>query len=606
MEYRKINVILGWLVFAIATFVYVSTVEPTASFWDCGEYIATANRLEVGHPPGAPTFLLIGRVFSMLASPENVAYTINVLSALCSSFTIMFLFWTISAFGRKLATIRGEELNEGKTWAIFGSALVGSLAYTFSDTFWFSAVEGEVYAMASLLIAIVFWAILKWEQVANEPYADRWIIFIAYMIGLSVGVHLLSLLAIPAIAFVVYFKRYEPSAQGMAITGLIGVAVLGLVQNVIIPQVVNIASKFELFFVNSVGMPFNSGAILFLLLLTTGIIAGLYWTHQQRKPIVNTAILAFTAILIGYSSFAVILVRSQANTPIDENNPENMVNLLAYLNRDQYGTWPLLTGHYFNSTLDPQEPYTDGDPVYYPDEESGEYLISDSRKKSIPNYSKETTGFFPRMWSPQQKHIREYKKWSDFKGKRITVRDVTGQQKTIQKPRFSENMRYFGKYQIGHMYFRYFMWNFAGRQNDTQGHGGFRDGNWLTGIPFLDKFRLGNQEELSDDMLSHKARNELYMLPLLLGLIGLMFQFIRDPKNAFVVTLLFFFTGLAIIVYLNQYPIQPRERDYAYAASFYAFAIWIGLGVYALYEGLSKYGQNKLTAGAVTLTCLLL
>ncbi|GAB5538532.1 MAG: hypothetical protein Salg2KO_06350 [Salibacteraceae bacterium] len=600
MNYQRWNNILGWLVFAIAAVTYISTLEPTASFWDCGEYIATSYRLEVGHPPGAPTFLLVGRLFSMFAQPENVAYMVNLISALSSAFTILFLFWTISALALKIfrrSNGDGTTLSAGDQTAIFGSAIIGALAYTFSDTFWFSAEEGEVYALSSMMTAITFWAILKWEQKANEPKADRWIILIAYLIGLSIGIHLLNLLAIPAIAYVIYFKKYKPNLRGIVITGAVGVFALGGIQGFIIPGIVSMAAKFEFAFVNTFGAPFHSGSIIFIFLLLGAIVYGIFFTIQKNKPTWNTALLSLLVLIIGYSSFTLIMIRSNANTPIDENNPENLVNLLAYLNREQYGESPLAYGQQFNSPLDPQDQYLDGDPVYYPDERTGKYELADDRKSSKPNYHPDFKTFFPRMWSTKKNHVKAYKQWSDFKGRPTKYRDPSGRTQTINKPTFIENMRYFFNYQVGWMYFRYFMWNFSGRQNDHQGHGGFEDGNWLTGISFIDEAHVGNQKELPQFALNQKARNFFYALPFILGLLGMIFHFRKHKEYAWVVLLLFFFTGLAIVLYLNQYPFQPRERDYAYAGSFYAFAIWIGFGVLALYDAArnldtKEFGQS--------------
>ena len=611
MNYQKWNNILGWLVFAIAAYTFVSTVEPTASFWDCGEYIATSYRLEVGHPPGAPTFLLVGRLFSMFASPENVAYSVNLISALSSAFTILFLFWTITALGRKLFSAKGssEELTQGDTIAVFGSAIIGSLAYTWSDTFWFSATEGEVYALSSMITAITFWAILKWESIAHEPKANRWIILIAYLVGLSIGIHLLNLLAIPAVAYVIYFKKFKPNIKGLIIAGVAGVITLGGIQSFIIPKVVSWAASFEFVMVNSFGLPFHMGSVIFIVLMLGAVVFGIQYTMKKNKPIWHTALLSFLVLIIGYSSFVLIMIRSNANTPIDENNPENLVNLLSYLNREQYGDFPLLYGQYFNSPLDKETPYLDGDPVYYPDVRTGKYELADDRKNSKPNYEDEFKSFFPRMWSPKKNHVKAYKQWSGFEGKPVKYRDSRGQMSTIRKPKFSENISFFFKYQIGWMYFRYFMWNFSGRQNDTQGHGNFQDGNWMTGVPFIDEAHVGNQDELPSYLENQKARNFFFVLPLILGLLGMLFHFKADKRNAWVVLLLFLFTGLAIVVYLNQYPYQPRERDYAYAGSFYAFAIWIGFGVLALYDAarnltIKDLGQTigMTVGGALALT----
>ncbi len=611
MNYQKLNNLVGWLVFAVAAFTYTSTVEPTASFWDCGEYIATSYRLEVGHPPGAPTFLLVGRLFSMFVAPENVALAVNMISALSSAFTILFLFWTITALARKLFLMRSEEeeLSMGNTFAILGAAIVGSLAYTWSDTFWFSAVEGEVYALSSMMTAITFWAILKWETKVHEPKADRWLILISYLIGLSIGIHLLNLLAIPAIAYVVYFKKYKPSLPGILIAGAIGVVTLGGIQSLIIPGIVSWAAGFEFIMVNSLGLPFHMGSAIFMVLMLGAIVFGIYYTIKKNMPVWNTALLSLLVLIIGYSSFVLIMIRSNANTPIDENNPENLVNLLAYLNREQYGDFPLLYGQYFNTPLDRQEPYLDGDPVYFPNEKTGKYEIADDRKNSIPNYEDEFEAFFPRMWSPKKNHVRAYKEWSDFEGKPVKYRDARGQNITVRKPTFGENMRFFFRYQVGWMYFRYFLWNFTGRQNDTQGHGNFMDGNWMTGIDFIDEAHVGNQEQLPSYLQDQKARNFFFALPLIIGLLGMLFHFRSDLQGAWVVLLLFFFTGLAIVLYLNQYPFQPRERDYAYAGSFYAFAIWIGFGVLALYDAARNLTQKELgqtigwaIGGAVAIT----
>ena len=603
MNYSKLNTIGGWIVFFIAAFVYISTMEPTSSFWDCGEFIATSYKLEVGHPPGAPLFLMIGRVFSMFATPETAAYWVNMISALSSAFTIMFLFWTITYFARKISVGNNlDELTDGKMIAVLGSGLVGSLAYAFSDTFWFSAVEAEVYAMSLLFTAIVFWGILRWEEEADKPHSSRWIVFISYMVGLSIGVHLLNLLAIPALAFVYYFKKHKVTPKGIAITALVGVLILGFVQKGIIPGVVKMASLFELMFVNSLGMPFQSGVLFFIFGLGAAVAYGIYFTHKKGHVLYNTILLSLAVILIGYSSYAMISIRSLANPPMDENNPENVFNLLSYLNREQYGSQPILTGQQFNTPLNAQEPYADGNPVYSQDFKKGVYYVSDDRKASVPNYAKEFTAFFPRMWSSDNKHVKAYKNWSNFKG-----RPVRYNGKTINKPTFGENLTYFFNYQVNWMYFRYFFWNFGGKQNDTQGHGSFTDGNWISGISVLDNMRLGNQDVLPDHWENNPARNTFFLLPFFLGLLGLVYHIKKDKKDFSIVAMLFFFTGLAIIIYLNQYPFQPRERDYAYGGSFYAFAIWIGIGVYALFDTLQEQAKmnGKMAAIASTLICLL-
>jgi hypothetical protein len=633
-EYKKFNNIIGWLVFLLASVVYILTCEPTTSFWDCGEYISTAYKLQVGHPPGAPFFQLLGRFFSLFAFGDTslVAFTINVMSALCSSATILFLFWTITAFGRKIVLVRGE-MNRGNMLAVMGAGLVGSLAYAFSDSFWFSAVEGEVYAMSSLFTAVVFWAIMKWEEKADEQHADRWLIFIAFLVGLSIGVHLLNLLAIPAITFVYYFKRFKTTRKGLVITSIVAVGLLGIVQSIIIPQVVNLLGKFELFFTNSLGLPFDVGAIFYALVLTAAIVFGLQYTIRKGKVFANTMILCFTFIIIGYSSFMMLVIRSQANTPIDENNPEDAISLLSYLNREQYGTWPVLYGQYFNAPLDRNEPYKDGSPVYkrsyiVMDGEkqvkvfdrgrdakkfidstgnkytlSKKYLVTDDRKQSIPNYDEKYCTIFPRMWSAGQ--ANEYKQWVDIKGKVVDGKTLIGTDGT-PVPSFGENLSFFFKYQLNYMWFRYFMWNFSGRQNDIQGHKEVIYGNWITGIPFIDKSLVGEQDGLPEALKNNKGRNVYYMLPFLLGIIGLIYHYRSHRKDMLVVGLLFLLTGIAIQVYLNVYAYQPRERDYAYVGSFYAFAIWIGLGAMALIDFASRYTKRTTAAIAVTAATLVL
>lgn len=647
MNFKKLDIIGGWIAFAIATYTYVMTMEPTVSFWDCGEFIACSYKLQIGHPPGAPLFLIIGRIFSMFAEPENAAYMINLISALSSSFTILFLFWTISALGKKLVN-RNGDWNAGKIITVLGASMVGSLAYAFSDTFWFSAVEAEVYAMSSLFTAIVFWGILRWEQVADKPGSDRWLVFIAYMMGLSIGVHLLNLLAIPAIAFVYYFKKYQPNIKGIIVTALVSVIILGFVQKGVIPGIVEMAGNFELIFVNSFGLPFNTGVFIHALLLLGTLVYSFFLTHDKEdkkyplmislmalallvgsfsplgiivaggvlgifmflprvdKVQVNTALLCLSVIILGYSSYGMVLVRSSANPPMDENDPENMFSLLSYLNREQYGSQPLLYGHYFNTPLDNSQPYKDGDPAYFADKENGKYIIADDKKQSVPNYASEFMTIFPRMWSQEGNHVSAYKQWSDFKGKPIRYKTVSGKVETINKPRFSENLKFFFSHQVGWMYWRYFFWNFVGRQNDIQGHGGISQGNWLSGIDFVDRMRLGDQKAVPDSLKDNKARNHFYFLPLILGLFGLFFQFNKSKRDFALVTMLFFFTGLAIILYLNQYPYQPRERDYAYAGSFYAYAIWIGLGVLGIVDFLTKKGRmtQVIAGGLATVMCL--
>jgi hypothetical protein len=599
-NYRLLNNVAGWVAFVIAAITYLSTIEPTASFWDCGEFITTSYKLEVGHPPGAPFFMILGRFFSLFAGPSQVAMMINSLSALASAFTILFLFWTITHLARKM--VSAETLTTGQTIAILGSGMVGALAYTFSDTFWFSAVEGEVYASSSLITAVVFWAILKWENVADEPHANRWIIFIAYIVGLSIGIHLLNLLAIPAIVFVYYFKKYRVTRNGIIASFLISMIILALIMYVIIPGVVTIATWFELMFVNGFGLPFNMGAVFYAILLVSLIVLGIRYTIRKKLVLWNTVLVSLTVILIGYSSFAMIVIRSSANTPMDQNSPDNVFSLLGYLNREQYGDRPLVFGPYYNTPLDRNNPYVNDKPYYI--KKDGKYVVADMRQK--PNYDSNYTTFFPRMWSRQSDHIADYKSWGNISGKPVTYADEEGQAQTIQLPTFGENLRFFINYQVVHMYWRYFMWNFVGRQNDIQGHGDIVNGNWISGINFIDSARLGDQSSLPDSLKNNKGRNTYYFLPLLLGLIGAFYHYKRHQRDFWVVMLLFIMTGLAIVVYLNQYPHQPRERDYAYAGSFYAFAIWIGLGVAALIDALKRRIPETVSAVGITVISLVL
>ncbi|MGP1514550.1 MAG: protein O-mannosyl-transferase family [Bacteroidales bacterium] len=602
-KYKLINNCIGWAVFLVASIVYLMTAEPTASWWDCGEYIATTNKLEVGHPPGAPTFQLIGRLFALLAGNDvsKVALMINSMSAICSGLTILFLFWTITLLSKKFVPLENrEKMTTAQMIAVFGSGIVGALAYTFSDTFWFSAVEGEVYAMSSCFTAIVFWAILKWDEQAEDSHNLRWLVLIAFLIGVAIGVHLLNILTIPAITYIIYFKKYpQTTKKGLILTGIVSLLVVAMVMYFIIPEIVNIASYFEAFFVNSIGLPFNSGTIVYFILLFGLIIYGLYWTKKKVKPIFNTAILSVLFLILGYSTFATLIIRANANTPINENAPKDAVSLLTYLNREQYGTVPLLYGPYYTAQV---KRSSDGGADY---NLSTKYV----KDRAIGKYKKIKRAFsskwddkgctiFPRMYSTDEgrRHIQYYKMW------------IGKSEDDYSKPSFVQNLTYFFRYQVNHMYWRYFMWNFVGRQNDIQSYGlnyesspaeasnGQKDlvhGNWISGIKFLDAIRLGPQSGLPSDLQNNEGRNTLYFLPLLLGLAGLIYQIKRNGKSAFVVFLLFFMTGLAIVLYLNQSPCQPRERDYAYAGSFYAFAIWIGMGVFAICDWLKKIRLNE-------------
>jgi len=663
-RFKLLNNVFGWVAFAIAALTYLLTIEPTASFWDCGEFISTAFKLDVGHPPGAPFFMLTGHFFSLFAKDiTQVAVMVNSMSAICSAFTILFLFWTITHIAHKVIINTDEDYTLGNVIAILGSGMVGALAYTFSDTFWFSAVEGEVYAYSSLFTAMVFWAILKWERVYKETGSDKWLILIAYLMGLSIGVHLLNLLAIPAIVLVYYFRNFKPSTRGIIIAMSISLAILGFVLYGLIPGFVEVASWFELLFVNKLGFAYNTGLYIYII-LTVGIIAWAIYESMSHKSIlrtsisfvlaisivgipflgnhifvgllliigmaayfyffktkidyrwINTILVMVTVLLIGYSSYAVIVIRSSAKPTMDQNSPDNVFSLKYYLNREQYGDRPLFYGPVYNA---PVKLNIEGN-MCVPVQKQGEAQYS-PKAKSSPTEKDEyvITGyktdyvmdekfnmFFPRMYSTSPQHIEAYKTWGQVSGESVTF-DYCGQQRTEVKPSFGENLRFFFDYQVEFMYWRYFMWNFVGRQNDIQGYGEIDRGNWISGIGFIDYFLVGDQTNLPEEMAQNKARNTYYLLPLILGIFGLLFLIYGGEKGKqgfWITALLFFLTGLAIVIYLNQTPYQPRERDYAYAGSFYAFSIWIGLGVIGIIRLLEKYLPKTITATIVTLVCL--
>ncbi len=591
-QYHLANNIIGWVICVIACTVYIMTAEATASWWDCGEYIATAFKLQVGHPPGAPTFQLLGRLFSMFSDTTTAAHAVNVMSAVCSGFTILFLFWAITLLGKHLLPDpKNPSLKDWKTWAVFAAGIVGSLAYCFSDTFWFSAVEGEVYAMSSFFTALVFWAILKWEEQSDDPHALRWLILISLLVGVAIGVHLLNLLTVPAIFYVVYFKKWEKTTwKGFIVTGLLSLVTLGIILWGIIPGIVNVDSAFDVFFVNTLHLPFNSGTIFFFVLLAALVVWGLWFTQYKKKhPVINAAILSFAMLVIGYSTFFVLVIRANTNTPLNENAPKDAVAMRAYLGREQYGDTPLFSGQYYTAgrPIDSKKGYTKY--VRGKDEEGRDRYIAAAYAQELV-YREEHTGFFPRMWSSDgsRQHPKFYEYWA-------------GPAPSGMKPSFGQNLTFFNRYQLGWMYWRYFMWNFAGRQNDEQGHyfndDGTRDylhGNWVSGIKFLDESRLGPQDNLPESMQNDKSHNVYYLLPLILGLLGLIYHLRRHPKDAFIVFIMFFMTGLAIAIYLNMPPRQPRERDYAFVGSFSFFAIWIGLGVMGLAEWISAlFKKNK-------------
>jgi len=580
MNYKKTNNLLGWATFVISTLVYVLTLEPTASYWDCGEFIAAAYKMQIVHQPGAPLFLMLQNIFSNLAlgNKEAIAYWMNFGSAVSSGLTIMFLFWTITALARKALWKNNTDLSQGTLIQIMGAGLVGALAYTFSDTFWFSAVESEVYAMSSLCTAIVFWAILKWEAHADEPRADKWLLLIAYVMGLSIGVHLLNLLTIPALALVVYFKHTQkPSNGGIFKTILIGCVIVAFVLWGIIQYLIKFAAYFDLFFVNTLGLGFGTGVVFFILLLIGGLTYGIFYSIKKVKPRLNLILLSICFIILGYGSFAMILVRAKADPSLNNSDPDNAFSFLSYLNREQYGEEPLFKGPYFTSKVVDR---SEGGNVYIKGEEKYENV----GKKYSYQYDRET--IFPRIYSSDEGrgHPQFYRSWLNL-----------GEN---EEPTFGNNLNFFFTYQIGHMYARYFFWNFVGRQNDEKGDGSLTEGNWITGIKPIDQLRLGGQDALPASVQSDVSHNTFYALPLILGLIGALWHFNRNQKDAGIVALLFFFTGLAIVLYLNQSPLQPRERDYAYAGSFYAFAIWIGLGVVGIAD-LLQSKTNAKTAGII-------
>ena len=668
-QYKTVNNLVGWITFLIAATVYCMTIEPTASFWDCPEFITTAYKLEVGHPPGAPFFMLTANLFTQFVSdPALVAKMVNYMSALMSGACILFLFWSITHLVRKLVITDETNITRGQLITVMGSGLVGALAYTFSDTFWFSAVEGEVYAYSSMFTAIVFWLILKWEDVADQPHSDRWIILIAYLTGLSIGVHLLNLLCLPAIVLVYYYKKVPGANAKGSLLALAGSMILvAAVLYGIVPGVVKVGGWFELLFVNSLGMPFNTGVIVYVALLAAAIIWGIYESYNEKSRTrmnlsflltiamlgipfyghgasaviigilvlgvlaaylfasklnekirmsartMNTALLCTMMIMVGYSSYALIVIRSVANTPMDQNSPEDIFTLGEYLGREQYGTRPLFYGPAYSSkvALDVEDGYCvprqkSTDTKYVrkektsPDEKDS-YVELPGRVE----YEYAQNMLFPRMYSSA--HTAYYKSWQDITGYDVPY-DQCGEMLMVNMPTQWDNIKFFFSYQLNFMYWRYFMWNFAGRQNDIQSSGEIEHGNWITGIPFIDNLLYGDQNMLPQELKDNKGHNVFYCLPLILGIIGLFWQAWRGQKGIqqfWVVFFLFFMTGIAIVLYLNQTPGQPRERDYAYAGSFYAFAIWIGMGVAGIVHLLRNYMKEVPAAALTSAVCLL-
>ena len=669
-QYKTVNNLIGWLTFIIAATVYCMTIEPTASFWDCPEFITTGYKLEVGHPPGAPFFMLTANLFSQFASDATtVAKMVNYMSALMSGACILVLFWSITHLVRKLIIKNENNITTGQLVTIMGSGLVGALVYTFSDTFWFSAVEGEVYAYSSLFTAVVFWLILKWEDVADEPHSDRWIILIAYLTGLSIGVHLLNLLCLPAIVLVYYYKKVpNANAKGSLLALFASMVLVGIVLYGIVPGVVKVGGWFELLFVNSMGLPFNTGVIVYIIILAASIIWGVYesYTETSRARMnisfmltiallgipfyghgvssviigiivlaalglylfaknlnkkyqisarsMNTALLCTMMIMVGYSSYALIVIRSTANTPMDQNSPEDIFTLGEYLGREQYGTRPLFYGQAYSSKVALE--VKDGYCIPVEANSTTKYIRKEKTSPDEKDSYVEVPGrveyqyaqnmLFPRMYSSA--HIPQYKGWVDIKGYDVPY-DECGNAIMVNIPTQWENIKFFFRYQLNFMYWRYFMWNFAGRQNDIQGSGEIEHGNWITGIPFIDNWLVGDQSLLPQELKDNKGHNVFYCLPLLLGLIGLFWQAYRGQKGVqqfWVVFFLFFMTGIAIVLYLNQTPSQPRERDYAYAGSFYAFAIWVGMGVAGIIKLLRDYTKMQELPAAILVSALCL
>ena len=597
MNFKRINNVTGWLICIIACAVYILTMEATGSLWDCGEFASSAYKLQIPHPPGAPLFVLIGRLFMIPFDAKHAATGINLMSALASGFTILFLFWSITHFARKLVVKAGEVVTGNQTFLVMAAGVVGALAYTFSDSFWYSAVEGEVYALSSFFTAIVFWAMLKWEQSVDAEQAegikghftraDRWIILLFYLMGLSIGVHLLNLLTIPAIVMIYYFKRYKATTWGAIFAFVIGCIITGIIQKAVIVWTIKGAGNLDILFVNDFGLPFFSGFTFFFVIVAVLIYFGLRVAKKNNWNFLILGLWSFAFMLLGYSTYLTTLIRSNANPSVDMFNVDNPVNLVGYLSREQYGDWPILYGQDFTAEVQETnitETYIKGKDKYEKNGRKVEYV-----------YAPEDMHFLPRMWdaSNDQGHADYYAGWMGI-GK-----DQQGNYE--RPPTMAENIGFFASYQVSWMYWRYFMWNFAGKQNDIQGvdMGNVRDGNWKTGISFFDNARLGNQDMLPDSLKHNKANNKLYALPFLLGILGIIYHASKNKKDALVTGLLFFFTGFAIVLYLNQAGNQPRERDYAYVGSFYAFAIWIGLGVLYVKELLGRIVKNNAVANVI-------
>ncbi|MAP55596.1 DUF2723 domain-containing protein [Altibacter sp.] len=638
-HFAKWNNILGWFVFTVALITYWMTVEPTASFWDAGEYITTSSNLEVGHPPGAPLYQLLGAFFSIFAmEATSIALTINLMSVFASAFTILFMFWSLTLLLRNIVA-KHQELTKNNAVAILGSAAVGSLAFAFTDSFWYSAVEAEVYASAAFIMAVLFYSALRWEQEMNTPRGDRWVILIAFLIGLTFGVHFMALLTIPAIGFLYFFKNYKTvTTRNFIIANVVTVAILLFIFKLLLPMTMKFFSASELFFVNSIGMPFNSGTVIAGLIFIALFYFGLKYTRKKGYAQLNTMLLCVLFIFIGFSSWLMLPIRANAGTVINENNPNNARELLAYYNREQYPETHLFYGPLFTEAyvgLDPDNPYKDDKPKYEKDESLGKYVIVNNYKNASQNTDDAQKAILPRMWSLE--HNANYIEFTggvdfsikrEYRGEQRLIDEVNAFREAnanglvdsedyhdfltdfspfldIQKPSFWDNMSFMFEYQFGYMYWRYFMWNFAGRQDDVQGQYTDLHGNWISGIKFIDELRLGSQDNLPSDMKDNKARNTYYFLPLILGILGLVFHAKNDLRSFWVLLVFFLFTGLALKVYLNERPFEPRERDYALVGSFYVFAIWIGYGVYALYEVIKEYVKPKIAIPIVLIATTL-
>lgn len=631
-NFKKWNTILGWIVFAIALTTYSLTVEPTMSFWDCGEYIATSAKLEIGHPPGAPLFQMLGAFFAMFATEASqVALMVNMMSVFSSAFTVLFMFWSLTLLMKRLFLKNDSDVNNHIM--ILGSAFIASLAFTFTDSFWYNAVEAEVYAMASLFIAVLFWLGLRWEQDMDKPKGNKWLLIISLVVGLSFGVHFMALLTIPSIGFLYFFKKYKNiTTKSFIIANIIIVAILLFIFKLLLPYTLAFFGKTEIFMVNNLGLPFNSGTIFAFILIIALFYFGLNYTRKKGLVFYNTIILSVLFILIGFSTWLMLPIRANANPPINENKPSDAAEVLAYYNREQYGEQKLFYGPQFSdiySGLDENNPYLDEKPNYERDEKTGKYVITNNYKNAKQNTDDNHKAFLPRMWSSDNAvnymtfteplDFRIKSEYADehelidivaqfrsaFNSGRLDLEDYHsflksyGEYLIIEKPSFINNMKYMFQFQFGYMYWRYLMWNFVGRQSDIQWKGDQIDGNWISGISFLDEIRLGNQSQLTPDMKNNKGRNIYFFLPFILAVIGMIFHARKDIKSFYVLLALFLFTGLALKIYLNERPFEPRERDYALVGSFYVFAMWIAFGVYGLFDGLKKYLQPKLAVPVV-------